>query len=343
MVARKTTKPESNRTQITSKANVDLFTWAGNGNLGDDWIFEVGKKHFPNARVIKENWCKYPQHWGSRCLTHSHDKDNVAPILLWGGGWLASDQKKYRTVRRWDKHVKRAKSRGRKLFGFGLGMGPFSYDLSQASSILASMKGKLWVRASADLSSAAKASPTLASDCTLLEFTEISNQPQASKTWDYLISLPHYRQHWQNQVEGLDEARYHAIINELLSTIPSGSRTAFMVSVNGDLSQWGETILPILKPQSPKEMSGFIASARCLVTARLHPGLMAAMHGLDVIAIAYHHKFSILEEFGISVVWGSDNSDISDVANAKMADRTKLLDAAVRTESALKQLNRQLG
>lgn len=329
--------------KIKSEAKVDSFTWAGHGNLGDDWIFEVGKKHFPNSRVVKEVWCKHPKHWGTRCLTHSHDKENSSPILLWGGGWLASDQRKYRTVLRWSKHLKRAALKNRSVFGFGLGTGPFSFNLSKARYILRTVKEKLWVRASADLTSAAEANPVLASDCTMLEYQEISSQRPAQKQWDYLICLPHFKQHWENQVEGLNQSGYHELIDQLMSTIPSDSRTAFMVSVKGDISYWGNKVLPILTPNSPQEMSDLIASARCMVTARLHPGLMAAMHGLDVIAISYHHKFNILEEFEIPVIWGSNNSELANVVNAKKANSVRLLEASLRTEKALQQLIAHLG
>ena len=108
--------------------------------------------------------------------------------------------------------------------------------------------------------------------------------------------------------------------------------------MKGDLTEWQNNSYQVLSPDSPKELKEYISSATCLVTARLHPGLMAAMSGLQVIAIAYHHKFNILEEFGIPVIWGTKNLKYSDVQYAAKADSTKLQIAANRVEKGLKEL-----
>jgi polysaccharide pyruvyl transferase WcaK-like protein len=139
-------------------------------------------------------------------------------------------------------------------------------------------------------------------------------------------------------VEGLTEPKYKEIIDNLISSVPADSKVAFMVSVKGDIHQWSDKAIPVLTPDSPEAMSEIISSAKCLISARLHPGLMAAMHGVNVLAIAYHHKFSILEEFEIPVIWGCENSGFSSVSHASEGNPLKLLAAAERTENALKQL-----
>lgn len=338
MVTRKTAKAEGLLRPVQNGAKIDIFTWAGHGNFGDDWIYEVGAGVFPNSRALREVWCKYPMHWGTRCLSGIHDRDQRVPILLWGGGWLASDQRQYKTLSRWKRHVLRADAAGRKIFGFGLGMGPFTYDLIHKDVVLNALKGKLWVRSASDLIDSVDAEPSFASDCTLLEWNKISSEPKRQKVWDYLICLPEYSNHWQNQVDGLSNERYFEIIDQLLSSIPTTSKVAFLESVKGDLTEWQNNSYQVLSPDSPKELKEYISSATCLVTARLHPGLMAAMSGLQVIAIAYHHKFNILEEFGIPVIWGTKNLKYSDVQYAAKADSTKLQIAANRIEKGLKEL-----
>jgi hypothetical protein len=338
MVTRKSTKPIVEVRAADANANIDIFTWAGNGNLGDDWIYEVGSGIFPNSRAVREVWCKYPSHWGTRCLSVMHNQDSRNPILLWGGGWLASDQRQYRTLRRWRRHLQRAKASSRKVFGFGLGLGPFTYDLANKDVVLNALAGKLWVRSVSDLIVSAEANPKFASDCTLLQLNKLAAGPKAQKVWDYLICLPEYSSHWENQIEGLGNEKYFEIVDQIMSSIPPNSKIAFLESVNGDLTDWQSNSYQVLRPESPREMREHIASATCLVTARLHPGLMAAMSGLSVIAIAYHHKFNILEEFAIPVIWGIKNQDIADVTNAAKAHSTKLQIAMRRVEEGLEEL-----
>jgi len=338
MVTRKSTKSIVVVDATDTNPNIDLFTWAGNGNLGDDWILEVGSRIFPNSRVVKEAWCKYPWHWGTRCLVGMHSQDSKKPILLWGGGWLASDQKQYRTLRRWKRHVLRAKASGREVFGFGLGLGPFTYDLASKAAVLNALNGKLWVRSASDLIDSAEVNPTYASDCTLLELNNLVAKPKTQKVWDYLICLPEYSSHWENQIDGLSNEKYFATVDLLMSSIPPNAKVAFLESVTGDLTDWQSNSYQVLRPESPEEMRENITSATCVVTARLHPGLMAAMSGSRVIAIAYHHKFNILEEFEIPVIWGVKNLDIADVKNSAKANPAKLQIALRRIEEGLEGL-----
>jgi hypothetical protein len=284
----------------TSSIPLEIYSWSGHGNLGDDWIASVASQLFPNAAYVKEKWCSYPYHWGRRCLSNSHSKKSRFPLVLWGGGWLASDQSEYNTVKRWKRHLSKSNKQGQPVFAFGVGLGPFSHFMRDSKNLLGKLDRRIWVRTKEDLKHTLGKNVFLASDCTILDKSLPENHLKPE--WDYLIDFPAWSEHWLSARPWLTLEFYRETVLGVISKIPKNSKVAFLEAVKGDHLAWAELGFEVLVPQDISEMKAEVSKARNIITGRLHLGILGALLGKPTLALAYHHKFELLEELGVGVI-----------------------------------------
>jgi hypothetical protein len=302
MVVRKATENSRPPGNDTVLEQVDLYTWSGHGNLGDDWIAEVSRKLFPNGKAVREKISFNPLRLGQRELVGGHPSESKSPRVLWGGGWLASDQSNFNTVGRWCRHVNVAKSTGRRVVGFGLGIGPFVHHLADAQSLMHLLKGNLWVRSKSDLDHHF-GELVLSADCVFLDDRDWAMEAdKAIVEWDYLIDFAPYNKHWSISKPWLTEAFYKESVTRIVSNLQNKSRVAFVEAVRGDADYWIALGLPVVRPSTVSELISAVSSAESVISGRLHLGLMAAFLDKKILAFAYHHKFACLSELGIPVI-----------------------------------------
>ncbi len=323
------------------RGSVEIYSWAGNGNLGDDWIAQVASKRFPHAVFVREKFCPYPLHWGRRCLTNSHSKGKRPPLILWGGGWLASDQSEYNTVKRWKRHFEQAQSSGQEVFAFGIGLGPFNYFLKDSKKVLKFLAGRIWVRTDTDLRQISSKSAYLASDCTLLDALPAATE--GPEEWDYVIDFPPWSEHWLESRPWLTLEHYRKSILDLVGSIPPNSRVAFLEAVRDDVIPWQELGLPVLSPRSVDELIAAIQKSKIVISGRLHPAILGALLGKRVLPVAYHHKFQLLSELGLTVLGLEKEFSVANaLEKASCADQKRVQDVRHRVSEKFRELIQQL-
>lgn len=279
-----------------------IYSWSGNGNLGDDWIQEVGLQYFPSALRFEDSKLKF--------FNLAFFKNRLVPqktrghsLLIWGGGWIASDQKKYKTMRRWANHLRRF----RKVYIFGSGMGPFEFDLTYVEKFFSSASGTIYTRSSIDRP---VSYPNFRLSCdiafldkrmTIGNFS--TNQPRANK---FACSFPAWSERWLEQNPNLDEDKYKNFVVHLVQSLDPHREGLFVEFDAGgsgvsDSDYWSCLGLTVQRTANIMEAKSLIEETETFAAGRLHAGILAAMSGCKVVAIGYHHKFDILSEIGVYV------------------------------------------
>lgn len=282
-----------------------IYTWSGNGNIGDDWLAEVGRLMLPSALPVRERRCPRPGCWGRWCLTDAHSVEN-RPLVLWGGGWLAADRPGSTTVSRWSRHFD---SRTESIHGFGLGVGPFHQEEDEAARLLTAMS-TLAVRTMSDANEATRlgASARLGSDAVFVDprLNPAEMGEQRDDGSYSVISFPRFGAHWARERPWLTEPWYRSYVEESVHKLRNHGEVVF-ADFNpggrfpGDAAYWRSLPISFADIKTPLDAISLIGGATSVVAGRLHAGIMAACLGKPVSALAYHPKFGALEEAGVSI------------------------------------------
>lgn len=295
---------------VTSVRGVGLprrrvYTWAGHGNLGDDWIFEVAGQHL-EPHLVRER--RTVRQWGRHVLD---DVDPGLPLLLWGGGWLAADRPGSDTLRRWSRHV--AAESG-PVSAFGVGAGPFSSarpgDERDLASILGGVDG-LVVRTAADLETLPPGTEaSLGCDVALLDrrFGPDRVSSASGPGRGLIFAMPAWRDHWLTGRPWLTESSYRELVERAVRD--AGPRLTQVIFDSGsdhaDERYWSYLGGEVVRPATITAAATVFSSGDCVLAGRLHAGVLAAVLGLRALVIGYHHKFGVLEELGMHVVGAGD-------------------------------------
>lgn len=323
--------------------------WAGMGNVGDDWLVQSLTRALPEHSIglLLEPGATAP--WsGDIPIVRWPDlrspqleelrefrRQTAAWQAIWlaGGGWLAADQGTY-SMMRWALRLRLLR---RSVLAVGLGLGPFP---SLQSRNLARIAGKTisrgaTVRCEADLRWARRAGLSgfsVASDLALL------NEPTRTRAErsGVVVSMPRPRSHW---LDAGAQDKYGARVVQAAQTLAAGDSITFLSFESGqggsDESFWARYFPDIVVPVSPTHAQQVIASARAAITGRLHAALMAVIEGVPQMAIAYHHKFGVLSDIGLSPL-GLGSFLASDGA-LQLAQRDRLDAARRRVRSAVQR------
>lgn len=275
------------------------YTWSGFGNLGDDWIAEVGTT-LNEPHWAREMRCFHPGCSGRRCLTGAH-RARTQALVLWGGGWLAADRAGADTLKRWGRHLS---CRTGIVAGFGLGLGPFVYDRLLAREVLARFD-YLSVRCARDVEIAAEfgVEATLASDVVLLHTTAWAIRGEVR---DYrVVSYPRYSADWLRERPWLTERFYRRYVTGVVRELREQSQVVFVefggAGRKADSYYWSDLDVVFEKPSTPRDAWSIISGAHQVASGRLHASLMAVVAERPLSAFAYHHKFQVLQELGLPV------------------------------------------
>lgn len=285
-----------------------VYTWAGHGNLGDDWIFDVAGQHV-EARLVRER--RSVRRGGRHVLD---DVDPALPLLLWGGGWLAADRPGADTLRRWSRHLAAER---RPVRGFGLGVGPFGAARPDDERALAGILGAvdaLVVRTAADLDTLPPgAEASLGCDVALLDRRFAPDRVDRLGTGarsgrGLVLALPAWRDHWLLGRPWLTESAYRDLVERAVRDAgPSLTQVIFdSGSDHADERYWSYLGGDVLRPADIMEAAAAFTAGERVLAGRLHAGVLAAVLGMPALVVGYHHKFGVLEELGMHVVGTGD-------------------------------------
>lgn len=285
-----------------------IYSWSGNGNIGDDWIQEVSSQYV-DTETVRES--RSIRRLGRHELRSIVRKPQESPLVLWGGGWLASDRPRSQTLKRWSAHMSKEKG---SVAAFGIGVGPFDAGGPKEEKRLDKVLGMinhLSVRTAADLELVPGAyRAKLACDPTLLD------KRFADAQWletlrhggrgrhDYAVfTMPRWRPHWQQHRPWLTESNYRTYVARALEDVGLPVKHVIFDSstMDSDETYWSHLGLQVVRPRSTVDAAGVMANASKAICGRLHAAIMSALLGIPTLAIAYHHKFGVLEELGMQV------------------------------------------
>mgnify|MGYP002142485733 CR=1 FL=1 len=329
---------------ILSMNAVAMYSWQGNGNLGDDWIGQIGKIEFPDSYPVHEyRDPKRFAHQNYRLRKSRFSlRDIRDPIVLWGGGWLASDRGTNESINRWLQHLERTNV---PVFGFGLGVGPFTLGDSSHDELLNRLQAPLYVRSTADLEYADKAAH-LSGDVVFLDSRIPLLESQTTLHGLVGLSLPRYSPHWALTRPWITEKWYRDRVAAYIAAAPQGSKVLFIEFSAGssfkdsDSYYWRELDALFVKPRNELEAAEFMRSCDSFLAGRLHAGFLAALSGIPTVGLAYHHKFLALAETGIPVE--GIREEPTDLVKPLQADPRAVEKIRARTRLCLEQLKRAL-
>ncbi|WP_272946707.1 polysaccharide pyruvyl transferase family protein [Arthrobacter sp. ERGS1:01] len=247
---------------------------------------------------------------GSHVLKGAGARDRSATLCLWGGGWLAADQRNVETLVRWEKHL--SVRRGETL-GLGLGLGPFESGngTTMARRVLARFSKPIVVRTQSDVANAEGIVPTiLGGDLSFLdqEFRSADGFHRAqSDSHTTIISFPRYGKHWIVQRPWLTEDWYRNYVESIVRRqLVKGTvmHVQFDKGQNGrgDNEYWSHLNVEFVSPNTIDEAAAHYLTASEVYAGRLHAALLAVNLDIPTVAVAYHHKFECVEETGVQVV-----------------------------------------
>jgi hypothetical protein len=323
------------------------YSWAGFGNLGDDWIAEVAAQRL-GVTSISERRCVSLSCLGRYGLgPHAHE-GRGAPLLLWGGGWLAADRPESTTLDRWSHNLRRYRGKAR---AFGLGIGPFpdltAHDERRLAEIFDQITGPVLVRSPSDLFNLPSGiQGQVAADVTLLDhrfqsgcesFASIARAEQAP----YIaVSLPRYSQHWRDERPWIDEQWYRHWVRKCVMQRQANERIVFVEFDNGgrstalgDADYWSDLTQEVVRPTTIIEAAEVFGQAQWAFAGRLHAGILATLMRVPVLAFAYHHKFEVLSELGVTVCGLSERPNGGELPS--VVAELALQSVRVRAETAL--------
>ena len=322
------------------------FTWAGNGNIGDDWIASVARQYLANSTLVREKRCFRSGGLGYRCLSHSHTKaGRQSPLILWGGGWLAADRVESDTIARWKRHVRIHEG---PIYTFGLGLGPFQDGGASAVSIFDRLEDPVYVRTLSDMhTTVAKTNISLSCDCVFLDnelFNPQTGRPPARKTSG--VSFPRFSANWQKSRPWLTEEWYLNSIGELVDELKMMGEVVFIEfdhhsGTVSDANYWRHLGIPSKRPRNVLQAKRLVSNLSQFYTGRLHAGLMGALQSVPTVALAYHHKFEALREIAVPVLGLQSPPVLADWVPQK-ADAMKVFEVRTRGQLALDGLLRAL-
>lgn len=282
-----------------------VYTWAGHGNLGDDWIFEVAGQHL-EARLVRER--RAVRRWGRHILDRV---DTAVPVLLWGGGWLAADRPGSDTLRRWSRHLA---AESLPVRAFGLGVGPFTSarpDDERALVRILRDVDSLVVRTAADLDMLPPgAEASLGCDVALLDrrFAPGRVGPGSGTGRGLIFAMPAWRDHWLLRRPWLTESSYRQLVERAVRD--AGAPLTQVIfdssSDHADERYWSYLGGEVVRPATITEAAAVFTAGDRVLAGRLHAGVLAGVLGLRALVIGYHHKFGVLEELGMHVVGTAD-------------------------------------
>lgn len=328
----------------TKHEKVAIYGWSGNGNLGDDWLLDIGKSSMSQFAPVslKERRNISPRRDVSKRygLRRSCGRavNPSLPMVLWGGGWLAGDQSP-EVLLRWRHHVG---VREGPVFGFGLGIGPFWNGTSDiGADLLQKFASPVYVRTRIDLAALAELglSGKLACDPALLAGTVSPRaaRPSSASTRDHVVvSVPRYHSHWGTFA---NESDYRDFVVDNVARIAAGRAVVFLDMDHprrgtGDGRYWRRAFPSQLIPNAWDQAAALISGAAAVVAGRLHAGIMAAQLGVPVIALPYHHKFDALDEIGVPMLSPGERNS----TKPAVADRGGMRFVAERGAECLTEL-----
>lgn len=322
-----------------------LYSWAGMGNIGDDWLLSRSLIEFgaENCDVLAEPHAqlsflsdsmrvvRWPP-FGDGPKVISKFRDMLADydvVILCGGGWLAGDQG-LRTPSRWayrlailPRHVE--------VWGMGLGVGPFPGGVSSAlgRKILGRFT-QLSVRTRVDadwVKRISGRSPQIFGDLCISTPSpgRGSQLPGSGST----LVLPRPSAHWWKHEPREFENYALRLADEL-------APTRWLLFDSGDVRAGVHQIAP----SSVDGALRVIGESSRVVTGRLHAAIAAVVAGVPLCAFGYHHKFDLLSDLGVPVRQIDDHT--SPVSFVTVDD--SVLDEAVAIQRGhLQELHRCLG
>lgn len=315
-----------------------VYSWSSRGNLGDDWIHSVASLVFENFTAVYEK--RSPWLLGSHYLATRQNKrpKKGSRILLWGGGWLAGDQRNLRVYRRWSRHF----HQNYKFFGFGLGIGPFHFFQAQWAWILSNIQQPIFVRCESDEHSGIEFKTELAADVVFLD-QRISGSTNVAKSGT-VFSLARYSAHWLDHNPSLTEVRYRELVCEIQKSLSLLGPCTFVEFDSGgrrdssDSNYWSFLDMPVLKPKTVEDAFEIFQRAETVVASRLHAGILGALVGAKVLALSYHHKFESLREIGVEVIDDFSVDSSTSSISPRIANGAKIAEVRERAFAKLERL-----
>ena len=311
-----------NPSRKNSTRGIDLYTYGGNGNFGDDWIHSTGIDKFSELGVTPVKLIKSK----SFLKTHRMKSENYGdpiensissnPVVLWGGGYLASDQSSH-TLDLWNRILQNSTQ---SFFAFGLGVGPFNKGSEKlAYEVLSRLESPIYVRTKKDCELLANLGleAELSCDVTLLDpglsdQWSLANQEKVNN----LVWLPPFAEHW----------RPFSSLDEYLSSVLTGQRLVspetstifldyenigFNPFVKSDYDYWKHYFPKRITANSFLGVAENLLRAKSFVSGRLHPSLLALLLGTPLHLIRNHHKFDLILELTNSSLSNDESIDDS--------------------------------
>ncbi len=323
---------------------VEMYTWGGNGNFGDDWIRQIGLERLKELDVKMVSFKKRKNVFKKDQLD-SYDfgapiqhSESRKPLILWGGGYLATDQNTT-TLEAWKSILDRNK---RKIFTFGLGVGPFRNGTeSLAHDVFSRMEIPINVRTIRDreillnLGVAAE----LSCDVTLLDRGIRDNwNLEKKERRDNLVWLPPYANHWSAYAT-LEEYLEQILLAHRHNSITSVnfldySTLGFNPLVNSDYKYWKDFFPKRITATTFRDVLEALASAKHFVSGRLHPSLLALLLDTPVLALPYHHKFDLIFEIATVTTGQSIDSSVDTMS----LNRSALQEVIARGNKSLEKM-----
>lgn len=284
------------------------YTWNGHGNLGDDWIGEVAVQYFDRVVPVAEKRILNPLRGGGHRIKREDGKSLDGPLVLWGGGWIAADRPKSRTIPAWARHFK---SQISTVYGIGVGIGPFTNTAPKLQADIASffeaIGDRISVRTFADLKHLPKGQTAhVGSDIALLDDRFFDADQYLGEDSDYVIfSFPAYSAHWLMDRPWMSEEWYLTKVGLLAEQAVRGHRIIFVefdkrVGLTSDSAYWSHLPGIVARPRNIEEAAELFRKAQRVYAGRLHAAILGAVLGVPTLALAYHHKFEVVSELGIA-------------------------------------------
>lgn len=298
---------------------IAVYVWSGLGNLGDDWLVEnvvsrltqLGHEPIlllePQAVAPGGDQHHLAIRWPSAkrlpfgARNHYAEINRCDALLFAGGGWLASDQG-FREPAIWAARLARVSV---PVMGVGLGIGPFPGIVGRVAGKLVlrrlSREFPVGVRTQADgewVASLGVPFFSVGADLAFLSEFEFTRR-EARSNGKVAISLPPPHVRWTSNPAEWAE-KFKERVSERFD-VAEVEFISFQQGFRSDGDYWRAYFDNVHYPETPSEAINLMSGFEYAITGRLHATIAASIAGVGrVCTLAYHHKFNLLRDIGLT-------------------------------------------
>lgn len=300
-----------------------FYTWAGMGNLGDDWLLENAVKTAvelgidctlllePQAEVNGYLSEFQKLHWPRLSASIREKKNfsiqinNFGGLVFAGGGWFAADQ----GVRNPLVMLARLALVPAQIpiVTLSLGAGKFhgwlGKQISKKIAEKLSKNSPISVRCFSDaeaLAGIGVSEVSVEPDLAFLDKGCLINEPKVRDIT--LISLAEPNLSWHTK-ESLNTQNTVDQAQKLLEIYRNQLFISFQQGIHNDSLFWSQHFkIEFVEPNGIEEAFSYFSKTQTAIVGRLHAAIAAAISGVPEIYIfGYHHKFDLLSELGLEL------------------------------------------